>query len=190
MIITKKYYDKLASVYNILDAIALKDFHNNFDVLKDRLSKIKQEEYNINDKVVIEHFDLEYYDKKILNFGLFIYNTMVIIKELDIPYFVFVFVTNHFGLQQQVDKILKNHPTGDRPKIIETIVNNQIYNSNLVENLPINAQDIKHAGLSMIGQPRIHRFALYNYLKNNNLLDSIKISIRGSSNRYYLLPRI
>jgi hypothetical protein len=115
---------------------------------------------------------------------------MVIIKELDIPYFVFVFVTNHFGLQQQVDKILKNHPTGDRPKIIETIVNNQIYNSNLVENLPINAQDIKHAGLSMIGQPRIHRFALYNYLKNNNLLDSIKISIRGSSNRYYLLPRI
>lgn len=178
-LLTEKYYDKLSSVYNILDTIEFKEFDYNFDVLKDRLIQIKREQYNINDKIIIEHFDTDYYDDKILRFGLNLYNVMTVIAELGIPYFVIIFATNNFGLQQEIDRILKDHPAGDRPKIIETFITKMHYNTNLVENLPINAQDIKYAGLCMMGAERSHRYSLYNYLNTNNLLDCVKVSIRG-----------
>jgi hypothetical protein len=178
-LLTKKYYNKLANAYNILDTIEFKEFDRNFDVLKARLSQIKRKHYDVNDRMVIEHFDIDYYDDKILCFGLNLYNVITLITELDIPYFVFVFVTNHFGLQQEVDKILKDHPIEDRPKIIETFIIRHHYNSNLVEDLPVNTQEIKYAGLSMMGKPRSHRFSLYNYLKEHELLDNVQVSIRG-----------
>jgi len=178
-LLTKKYYDKLSSVYNILDTIEFKEFDYNFDVLKDRLIQIKREQYNVNDRIIIEHFDTDYYDEKILRFGLNLYNVITLITELDIPCFVFVFATNYFGLQQEIDRILKDHPIEDRPKIIETFITKNHYNSDLVEDLPVNTQEIKYAGLSMMGVSRSHRYSLYNYLNTNNLLDNVKVSIRG-----------
>ena len=160
--ITKKYYDKLSSAYNILDTLYVDEFDHNFDVLKSKLSEIKRKRYDVNDRIIIEHFDTDYYDKQVLKFGLNFYNTLTTISELDIPYFVFVFATNHFGLQQEVDLILKDHPNEDRPKIIETFITWSHYNPDLVEDLPINTQDIKHAGLSMMGASRSHRQGLYN----------------------------
>lgn len=179
VLLTEKYYDKLSSVYNILDTIEFKEFDYNFDVLKDRLIQIKREQYNVNDRIIIQHFDTDYYDDKILRFGLNLYNVMTLIAELDIPYFVIVFATNNFGLQQEIDQILKDHPREDRPKIIETFITTTHYNSDLVEDLPVNTQEIKYAGLSMMGASRSHRYALYNYLNTNNLLDCIEVSIRG-----------
>ena len=178
-LLTKKYYDKLSSAYNILDTIHFKEFDYDFDVLKDRLSQTKREQYDVNDRIIIEHYDTDYYDEQVFKFGVNFYNTLTTISELDIHYFVFVFATNHFGLQQEVDLILKDHPNEDRPKIIETFITWSHYNPDLVEDLPINTQDIKHAGLSMMGASRSHRQGLYNYLNTNNLLDSVKVSIRG-----------
>ena len=177
--LTKKYYNKLASVYNILDTIEFKEFDRNFDALRTRLGQIKREQYDVNDKVVIAHFDTDYYDDKMLCFGLNLYNVITLITELDIPYFVFVFVTNHFGLQQEIDLILKDHPIEDRPKIIETFIIRNHYNSTIVEDLPVNTQEIKYAGLSMMGKPRSHRFSLYNYLIEHELSDNVQVSIRG-----------
>ncbi len=178
-LLTNKYYNKLKSVYNILDTIEFKEFDLDFNVLKDRLSQIKQKHYDVNDRIVIEHFDTDYYDYSIFKFGVNLYNLMTVIKELDIPYFVFVFVTNHFGLQQEVEEILQDHPIGDRPTIIETFIIITHYNSDIVEDLPVNTQEIKHAGLSMMGRNRSHRYSLYNYLNKNNLLDEVPVSIRG-----------
>ena len=78
-LLTNKYYNKLASVYNILDTIEFKEFDSDFDVLKDRLNQLKQEHYNVNDRVIIEHFDTDYYDYKILHFGLNLYNILTLI---------------------------------------------------------------------------------------------------------------
>lgn len=175
---TDKYYKRLHNAYNILDTLYVAEFDHDFDVLKSKLSQIKREGYDVNDRILIEHFDTDYYDKQVLKFGLNFYNTLITISELDIPYFVFVFATNHFGLQQEVDLILKDHPQEDRPTIIETFITTSHY-SDLVQDLPVNAQDIKHAGLSMMGASRSHRHGLYNYLNTNNLLDSVKVSIRG-----------
>lgn len=177
-LLTKKYYDKLSSAYNILDTIHFKEFDYDFDVLKDRLSQTKREQYDVNDRIIIEHYDTDYYDEQVFKFGVNFYNTLTTISELDIPYFVFVFVTNHFGLQQEVNLILKDHPREDIPTIIETFVTTSHY-SDIVQDLPVNAQDIKHAGLCMMGASRSHRYSLYNYLNTNNLLDSVKVSIRG-----------
>tara|TARA_B100000902_G_scaffold264009_1_gene250148 strand:- start:9029 stop:9616 length:588 start_codon:yes stop_codon:yes gene_type:complete len=178
-LITEKYYNKLTGVYNILDTINFVEFDHNFDGLRSRLNKIKRQEYNVNDRIIIEHHDTDYYNNKILRYGLNLYNVFTVIQELDMPCFVFLFFTNHFGLQQEVDAILKDHPSEDRPTIIETFITTSHYNSDLVEDLPVNAQDIKHAGLSMMGASRSHRYSLYNYLNTNNLLDSVKVSIRG-----------
>jgi hypothetical protein len=92
---------------------------------------------------------------------------------------VFIFVTNHFGIQKDINSILKDHPIDDRPIVIETFLQKYGYNSDRVQDFQISAKDIKFPALSMMGSTRSHRYALFNWMKTNNLLDRIKVTIRS-----------
>lgn len=179
-LLTKKYVDKLNSKFNILDIIDFKDFDTDFDVLKNRLTAIKKEKYQTNEKIVFEHFDTDFYHKR-LTYGLNLYNLIETIKKIDIPFFTIILVTNHFGIKNEIDKILKEHNEKDFITVIETFVTDTYYNSS-IENFSVNVNEICFSALSMLGAPRSHRFALYHYLKHNNLLNKVHVSIKGFKN--------
>ena len=177
--ITDKYFDKLSSTFNILDIINFQDFDLNFSVLKDRLSKLNMESYGEKDKIIIEHFDTDYYDENFFKFGLNLYNFFSVIDEMYVPHFVFIICTNHFGISKEIEEINKNHDPDDKPIVVETFLTRTHYCSEVVKDIPINIESIQIPALSMMGAPRSQRFALYNYIKQNDLTDRIEISIKA-----------
>lgn len=176
-LLSKKYIDKLKSKFDILDIIEFKEFDTNFSILRQRLINIKKQEYQVNERIIIEHFDTDVYHKR-LNYGLNLYNLLEEIENLDIPFFTIILVTNHFGIKREIDEILKDQ-NNDSIKVIETFITKTHYDTNAVTEFDVAVDKIKFSALSMLGAPRSHRFALYNYLKENNLLEKIQLSIRG-----------
>ena len=64
--------------------------------------------------------------------------------------------------------------------VIETFISTLSYNSTQVNEVVSDIDCIRFPALSMMGgASRSHRYSLYNYLNKNNLLDSVKVSIRG-----------
>ena len=177
--LTNGFYELLSQQYNILDIFRFVHFDHNFNILKEKLNSIKKHTFANNEKIIVEHFDTDYYNSKILKHGLNLYNFFSVAKDIDIPLSVFVICTNHYGIEQEINQLLDDHDINDRPLIIETFVQISSYNINPYKDIDINIDNIKYAGLSMMGAPRSHRFAFYNYLCNNKLLDKIKVSIRS-----------
>jgi len=177
--LTDKYFNKLSSHFNILDVINFLAFDRDFNVLKDRLAELNQESFGEKDKIVITHFDTDYYDSNFLKFGLNLYNFFSVIDEMNIPHFVFVICTNHFGISKEIEEINKNHDPDDKPIVIETFLSSKHYCSEVVNDIPVNIESIQRPALSMMGARRSHRFALYNFIKQSGLIDKIEISIKA-----------
>jgi len=179
--IPEQFCTLLSKHFKILEFINFLQFDHNYDVLYEKLSNLKKQTFDRNEKIIIEHFDTDYYKKDILKYGLILYNFFSIAKTLDIPLSVFVFFSGHFGISKEIDKILANHDKNDRPLIFETFIEKPVYDTkpNAYKDIDININKIKYQGLSMMGAPRSHRFAFYNYLVKNNLLDKIEVSVRA-----------
>lgn len=178
-LLTDKYFDKLSSHFNILDVINFQDFDYDFNLLKDRLSKLNQESFDTKDKIIVTHFDSDYYDSDFFKFGLNLYNFFSVIDEMYIPHFAFIICTNHFGISKEIEEINKNHDPDDKPIIIETFLTSSHYCSEVVKDIPVNIESIQRPALSMMGARRSQRFALYNFIKQRGLIDKIEISIKA-----------
>ena len=177
---TPKILSAIETKYKLLGKIDFIDYDHNYDKLIQKLSAIKKEKFAPNERILINHCDTDYYDEHILKHGVILYNTLSIIRDLQLPFFIILIYTNHIGIKKEVQQILDswNHSSNERPQIIESLLTDLHYNNQVVDN-DINIQDIKHAGISMMGAPRSHRFGVYNYLNKNNLLDKVHVSIRG-----------
>lgn len=178
-LLTDKYFNKLSSHFNILDVINFQDFDYDFNVLKDRLTELNQESFDTKDKIIVTHFDCDYYDSNFFKFGLNLYNFFSVIDEICIPHFAFIICTNHFGISKEIEEINKNHDPDDKPMIIETFLTSTHYCSEAVKDIPVNVENIQRPALSMMGAPRSQRFALYNFIKQSGLIDKIEISIKA-----------
>lgn len=178
-LLSNKYTDKLKNQFDILDIIEFTEFDTNFDILRQRLINIKKQEYQINERIVFLHFDTDFYHKR-LKYGLNLYNLLEVIRNLDIPVFTIILVTNHFGIKKEIDEILEDQ--NNSITVIETFITKSHYSSSTVADFDISVDKIKFSALSMLGAPRSHRFALYNYFEENNLLEKIQVSIKGLEN--------
>lgn len=178
-LLTDKYFDKLSFHFNILGVINFQEFDYDFDVLKDRLTSLNQESFGEKDKIIITHFDTDYYDCNFFKFGLNFYNFFSVIDEMSIPHFVFIICTNYFGISKEIEEINKNHDPDDKPIVIETFITSTHYCSEVVNDIPVNIENIQRPALSMMGAPRSQRFALYNFIKQSGLIDKIEISIKA-----------
>lgn len=176
-LLTRKYFEKLNNTFNILDIIEFKEFDTDFSVLENRLTAIKKDQYLPNERIIIEHFDTDFYHHRLV-YGLNLYNLIETIRKIDIPFFTIIIVTNHFGIKKEIDKILGHDEEGSI-KVIETFILRPGYNTDLVSVIDTNIDKITFSALSMLGAPRSHRFALYNFLESNHLLDKVQVSIRG-----------
>jgi hypothetical protein len=172
--LTNEYYDYLSSKYNLLGNTHLTLVDYRPCLLETKLAAIKKEQYEPNDRFIIEHFDTAYYLPEFF-YGIVLYNVIVAFKKLDIPLFVLLLVTNNFGVSAEID-LLAPDPI-DRPTVISTFISIAHYTNNY-QDMTIDVNDITMPGLCMLGQSRVHRNALYRLFKNNKLLDRIAVAIR------------
>jgi hypothetical protein len=161
----------LQTRYNILDHISFLGFDSDFDSLKSRLLSLKKEKYHIDDKILVEHTDTDFYFEH-CTVGLNLLNFFTVVNQIDIPKHVFLFYTNHFGLKKEIERICKD--PNDQPSLIESFVDNLHYNPGSYNNVDLTTNKITHQALCMMHIQRSHRNAMYHAVKDISDLNLIK----------------
>ena len=139
--------------------------------MENHLATIIKPSYNSDDRIIIDHFDTDYYFEG-FDYGLGIYNLFTLFRKLDIPLFVMLLVTNHFGITAEINQLAPDPQ--DRPTVIETLVSSIHYAENY-QDLNIDADNISIPGLCMLGAPRVHRHAVFRFIESE-LADQIALS--------------
>jgi hypothetical protein len=170
--LTNEYKNLLQSKYSILDHVSICAFDHDFPLLERWLGRNKKSIYNANDRIIIEHFDTDYYLSGV-NYGLALYNLFTVFKKLDIPFFTMLIVTNHFGIEQEIKQLALD--PYDRPTVIETFVSTLHYTNNY-QDQGIDADSIIRPGLCMMGTGRVHRHAMYRFIESK-LQDHVAVSM-------------
>lgn len=166
---------ELHMAFDIKYAMNCRDFDTDPQILKDSLKKFSGQSFGPRDKILLVHMDTDYYDP-LLVYGLTPVNVIRIFCSLDIPLHAMLFVTNHFGIKQEFDSLLKNHHDKDRPHIIETLLSPLLFGYTPKQNFDITVDQIEKQGLCMMNRRRSHRVALWNFLLDNKLLDKVAVS--------------
>lgn len=168
----------LEKKFKIIDHFSFLNFDYQFEWLRNRLSQCKKEQYDHREKIIIEHLDTDYYFKE-CTVGVNLRNFFEMVNGLDISPSLFVFYTNHFGLKKEIDILCENYYENDKPFIIESFIGELHYDSNKIDDIFYDFNEIKYNGLCMMNEKRSHRSALYNALKG---IDSSKITIQMTNN--------
>lgn len=170
---TEKYRRAIYSKFNIVAHVNFLNFDSNFSKLEEWLLAVKKDCYSPNDRILVEHFDTDYYFRD-FPYGLYLYNLISAFKNLDIPLFTLLLVTNHFGIKRELDRLVgEDH----LPTVIETFISKLHYTENY-QDVNINADNIIIPAVTLMGQHRSHRNALYHFLAENKLLQHIATAIR------------
>jgi hypothetical protein len=165
----------LEEKFNIKLALNCRDFDVDPEFLIENLSVFQGKFFDQKDKILLVHMDTDYYDP-LLPAGTIPINVTRIFKNLDIPFHSLLFVTNHYGIGQEFDLLLKDQHELDRPTIIETLLSPLLLPEHVNDLPPVLFDEIEKPGLCMMGKSRSHRVAFYNFLRNNNLFDKIAVS--------------
>ena len=166
--------------YKVLDIIDLLKFDHNLSLLRERLLAVKKDSYAPNERIVILHNDHEYFYHDHPT-GFNTHNLFTIIRQLDLPLFVFLIITNHSNYQKSIAPfVVSKH---DCPEIYNPLMHDLSYRmlsrSGVFAAAP--KKDIKFHALSMLGTARAHRIKLFQFYKSNNLQNQIKFTFANPS---------
>lgn len=175
----KNILEYLKEKYNILYISNSLNFDENYQRLCDEILEIKKDPFLPEDRFVIEFFDLDYYET-VLKTGLHIRNIIECFKSCDIPMFTLMIITNNFDMDKEVDVLLEDWPHEDRPTVIKTLSSKlTLENKDHYQPIDIDVDSIeKHAVCLMGGNKKLHRFALFDFFKSNNLFEKIGVGFR------------
>lgn len=180
--ISDNYLTALKQKYNIVEHINICDIDRDFHKVADVLLKYRYEPFKINDRFLFEHFDTDFYQTNFAEIGLNLYNLIEAFLKTNTPLYTLLIITNHFGIDREINKLLTDHDTNDRPTVIKTFINKLSYPSNFNSFDDISNNNItKHAICMMLGTQRSHRSALFNEFKKFDLLSKIATSIKGNT---------
>jgi hypothetical protein len=167
----------------ILDYINLLVYDDRLEQLAGRLAQSKKTHYEHDEKIVILHEDTEYFYHGVLT-GFTTHNLFTIIRQLDIPLFVFVFITNQNQFQKSIAPFITD--SSDAPEIYNLITGvtaihggKQDKIKNLLEAEP--PKDIRFHAVCLLGTRRNHRIKLFQFLKHSGLDQYINFSFNDKN---------
>ena len=161
--IPDRVLELLKTKFNIIGHLSFLEFDSDFDILKNNLLSVHRKNFSIKDKIIIEHLDTDFYYPE-STIGINLRNFFTIVEQVDIPLNVFVFYTNHFGIQREFDIICKNKHSADRPILLESFISKMHYPESNYKQVSVNHDTITCSALSLIHGTRSHRHALYNHI--------------------------
>lgn len=156
--------------YNIIGIVDLADIYQYPRALYLLLKSFKKENYDANDRILIYHYDTDYYQEH-TGFGFTLYNLLRIIAALDIPVSFFIFFTNHYGLKAEIEKFFYLRNIDTRFLNMFESSYQQLQTSSEANDTNIDLGSIKKHYICLNGQKRIHRIIFLSGLRNLDLLD-------------------
>jgi cell division transport system ATP-binding protein len=175
----------LEKKYNIIDHLIFIDFDNDFLKLSRYLRNIKKEKFDWHDRIIIEHMDTDFYFPG-STVGINLINFFNVIKDLDYPYFVFMFYTNHFGITREIDLLCQDTDPIDRPTVIESFITNFHYNNNGYTNINLNIEQCEFVflfGQSCSGKSSLLRLLLKEEKPSSGIVTVDGINVAKLPNR-------
>jgi hypothetical protein len=165
---------------NILGTIDLLDYDDQLELLHDQLMLLKKDQFEPNERIVILHKDVEYFYYNSLT-GFTTHNFFTLVRLLDFPLYVFIFLTNFSKYDQAILPFITDQR--DRPTVYNTLVNNASYNNikPLIDQ-PYH-KEIKFHAVCLLGTVRSHRTKLFQFLKLNKI-DNIKYSFNDKKSKF------
>lgn len=171
--------DYLYKKFNILHHTNFLNFDCDYQILLDDLEKIKKENFDIKDKIIIEHFDTEFYDRS-LRIGLHTRNVIECIRSADIPFFTIIFITSHYNFKNEISLLIDKDVDGF-PIVLNTVSSKHTI-CKKYKNIDNNSSFIeKPAVCLMAGTQRSHRSSLYYFFKKQNLFSKIAVSYKNET---------
>lgn len=165
--------------YNILAHLNFLQFDFDFTILRDQLTTIKKQEFDPTDRIIIEHQDTDFYIKE-CSVGINLRNFFCVVFEIDLPLYLFVFYTNHFGLTKELDMLCQTQHVKDRPTVIESFLSTRHHDPTKIMPVDFNVDAVEFNMLCMMHLTRSHRNAVYNALQDT---DSQKLALAGTNAR-------
>jgi len=160
--------------FNIVFSTNCRNFDCDLQQLSNLIDKHKKDIFLPNDRILLSHMDTDYYDD-LLPCGLLIINLIRMFKQKNIPLYLILFVTNHYGIKKEFDMLLQEHHINDRPTVVETLLSPSLLSTDFNKDFEFVVESIEKPGLCMMGHQRSHRVALSNFLKNQNLLPMVAL---------------
>lgn len=175
--LTPLYHKFIYEKYNILAHIPSQQFDHSPVEFENFLRSLRKETFLPNDRIVIEHMDTDYYHSSFRN-GIFITNLIKAFHAVDIPTFVLLLVTNHFGIKKEINElVIDKH---DLPTVIETFLY-QPHVQPEYKDIELKVTSIQMPALCLMGGiARSHRHALYDFILKNDLTNHIAVT-KGKS---------
>lgn len=154
---------QLSQHYTITASAVMLEFDHDFEQFAQWLAQHRQTNYAAQEKILIVHFDTDYYLPG--GYGVNLNNLFEVWTDLGVPVSAMILYTNHLGITAEVEKICCNLGVQDRPVVLETLLTK--YNHAQVHDTQLAVDQINtHAVCLMAGSPRSHRYALYNHLQD------------------------
>ena len=163
--IPTKVLDLLKSKFNIVEHVSFVEFDHDFDILTSRFLALKKDVYSESDRIIVEHFDTDFYYPE-STVGVNLRNFFTVANMIDIPLYLFVFYTNHFGIQREIDIICQHAHPKDRPLVLESFISKLHYPEHHYIDTPLAVDAITCPALCMISGQRSQRHALFNAIKH------------------------
>jgi hypothetical protein len=176
--LTPQYRHLLTERFNILGEFDLVAYDNDFAMLNNHLTACKPPSFNVDDRIIIIHYDTDYYMPN-SKYGMAIHNLVKTFIAVDISLAVVIFITNHVNIHQDFEDLI---PSKFREYNFPHIIDNFItvfHPADLIANQMQNitfTNDISHSAVCMMGGKRIHRNIMFNEFTKHKLLDNIMCS--------------
>lgn len=169
MRLNSQVLDIVRSKYKVVDIIDLYDVDRDMSRVLTMLEKYRDYEFKDHERLIFLHHDTDYYIT-LDSSGFSIYNLIMILSHLSIPGEFVIMFTNHYGIEQEVNKQYKLFGNFSPMTVVYTALWYDFpYN---VEPTPSISGNIEKLYCCLNGKQRHHRMMLLCYLKEYNLLDN------------------
>ena len=139
------------------------------------LSSYKNHSFDRNQRILILHHDVDYYDNLNGN-GYTLYNFLQIVREYQIPTEFLIVVTNHFGITKEIQDLCSSIFNLTPLLTVETPLFPELIDNSLFNNVAVEFKKPETLFCCLNGLFRSHRILTLFYLKEKNLIDKGMIS--------------
>jgi hypothetical protein len=170
----QKVIDLIEKKYRVLTYLDLLYYDGRLDQLNQILSDYQDYVFLPEERIIILHDDTDYYANA-ESIGNTIYNLFKLMNKYNIPMEFVIVLTNHWGIETEIEKLSQTILNSQSPRVIYTALNFD-FPENL-DNLPkLEYQNIDHLYACLNGVERAHRVLTLCHLQHHDLITQGLIS--------------
>lgn len=159
--------------YRVVGEIDFLNFEYDAVGIYQHIASLRRDHYDPDEKIIVYHYDTDYYGAT--HYGIMLYNFLQTVRSLDISPSVFIMLTSHYGIKQEIEKYYLTHYhnfdiKNDHMLIFESSY--QMFQSPpKADPVDISVEKISHAYMCLCGRQRVHRVLFLSALKDLGVLD-------------------